>query len=273
MHSEHDLGSRPSAIAALPRGEPVIATESIRVVPGNGRDRIGRQPGRRSTARRAPRRRVQAKSQERFRDEWITGVCLPVGRCSAFDASVRGRDGGSRCLARGIYGSGRPDGVGARGVMKPSVAVVAVGLATMAPRPSRAEPPAPSPRRRRLPRPHPSGRFPTTVGGPESGTPSATSHSGCLASSCRRCTWSPEYVVREPARGRRTRRRERGAAEEGLRLFHVGAAHSAGLAPVGLFEFDFNPSVGLYMFWHDGWPRTTTGASTPRRGPPTGTRS
>jgi hypothetical protein len=34
-------------------------------------------------------------------------------------------------------------------------------------------------------------------------------------------------------------------------FFTFGPAHKAGLLPVGFVEFDFNPSVGVYVFWDD----------------------
>jgi hypothetical protein len=34
-------------------------------------------------------------------------------------------------------------------------------------------------------------------------------------------------------------------------FFTFGPEHKAGFAPVGMFDFDFNPSVGIYVFWND----------------------
>jgi hypothetical protein len=34
-------------------------------------------------------------------------------------------------------------------------------------------------------------------------------------------------------------------------FFTWGPNHNAGITPVGFFEFDFNPSVGVYVFWND----------------------
>jgi hypothetical protein len=57
-------------------------------------------------------------------------------------------------------------------------------------------------------------------------------------------------------------------------FFTFGPEHKAGFAPVGFYDFDFNPSVGLYAFWNDAgfkgddwhvhveaWPSEWLGAS------------
>jgi hypothetical protein len=36
-------------------------------------------------------------------------------------------------------------------------------------------------------------------------------------------------------------------------FFTFGADHKAGIVPVGVVEFGFNPSIGVYAFWDDAW--------------------
>src|SRR5678816_1450709 len=63
--------------------------------------------------------------------------------------------------------------------------------------------------------------------------------------------FTSEYILRRPL-GALTIAAERGKVPEKLYgFFAFGPDHKIGFAPVGLVEFGFNPSVGIWGFWDD----------------------
>ena len=62
-----------------------------------------------------------------------------------------------------------------------------------------------------------------------------------------------EYIIREPV-GALISAAERADVPRILYdFFAFGPDHKAGFAPIGLLDFGFNPSVGLYFFWDDAF--------------------
>jgi hypothetical protein len=64
-----------------------------------------------------------------------------------------------------------------------------------------------------------------------------------------------EYVLREPLAAIVPAAEKADVPRKVYDFFAFGPDHKAGIAPVGLVEFDFNPSVGLYAFWDDAFAK------------------
>jgi hypothetical protein len=64
-----------------------------------------------------------------------------------------------------------------------------------------------------------------------------------------------EYVVREPLAAVIPAAEKADVPRKVYDFFAFGPDHKAGIVPVGLVEFDFNPSVGLYAFWNDAFAK------------------
>jgi hypothetical protein len=63
--------------------------------------------------------------------------------------------------------------------------------------------------------------------------------------------FTSEFLIRRPL-GAFLIAAERGSWPSAIyNFFTFGPEHKAGLAPVAFVDFGFNPSVGLYFFWHD----------------------
>jgi len=62
-----------------------------------------------------------------------------------------------------------------------------------------------------------------------------------------------EYVVREPLAAVIPAAERADLPTKVYDFFAFGPDHKAGIVPVGLVEFDFNPSIGLYAFWNDAF--------------------
>ncbi len=62
-----------------------------------------------------------------------------------------------------------------------------------------------------------------------------------------------EYVIREPLAVLIPAAENADLPTKVYNFFAFGADHKAGIVPVGLFEFDFNPSIGVYAFWNDAF--------------------
>ena len=60
-----------------------------------------------------------------------------------------------------------------------------------------------------------------------------------------------EYVIRWPLSVAITAAEHADIPLKLYDFFTFGPEHKAGFAPVGLIEFGFNPSVGVYVFWND----------------------
>ncbi len=60
-----------------------------------------------------------------------------------------------------------------------------------------------------------------------------------------------EYVLRYPLSVAVPAAEEADLPRKLYDFFAFGPDHKAGIVPVGLVEFDFNPSVGLFAFWND----------------------
>lgn len=133
--------------------------------------------------------------------------------------------------------------------MKRLVALLAIVLGAMVARDARADdPPAapaasqpPSPKR---PVPDYSGR------GPEPTT------AGDVALWVPRVVLSPlyvvsEYVIRWPLSVVVPAAERADLPRKVYDFFTFGPEHKAGIVPVGMYEFDFNPSIGVYAFWND----------------------
>jgi hypothetical protein len=60
-----------------------------------------------------------------------------------------------------------------------------------------------------------------------------------------------EYVLRKPIGVLSTAAEKADLPRKTYDFFTYGPEHNAGWAPVGMYEFDFNPSVGVYVFWKD----------------------
>jgi len=64
-----------------------------------------------------------------------------------------------------------------------------------------------------------------------------------------------EYVIRQPL-GALISAAERSNVPTFLYdFFTFGPEHKAGFAPIALFDFGFNPSVGVYVFWDDAFAK------------------
>jgi hypothetical protein len=60
-----------------------------------------------------------------------------------------------------------------------------------------------------------------------------------------------EYVLRKPLGVVTTAAERADLPRKVYDWFTFGPEHKIGWAPVGMYEFDFNPSVGVYFFWRD----------------------
>jgi len=60
-----------------------------------------------------------------------------------------------------------------------------------------------------------------------------------------------EYVLRRPLGVAVTAAEHADLPRKVYDFFTFGPDHKAGVAPIGLVEFNFNPSVGVYAFWDD----------------------
>ena len=117
----------------------------------------------------------------------------------------------------------------------------AASTASPAPASTQQEQQQPSPKR---PVPDYSGR------GPEPTT------AGDVALWVPRVVLSPlylvsEYVIRWPLSVGIPAAERSDLPRKVYDFFTFGPEHKAGFAPVGMFDFDFNPSVGIYVFWND----------------------
>lgn len=87
-----------------------------------------------------------------------------------------------------------------------------------------------------------------------------------------------EYVVRQPLRVAVTAAEHEDLPRKVYDVFAFGPRHTAGVLPVALVEFNFNPSVGVYAFWDDAgfegdhlrlhfetWPPDWVGGSLTQR--------
>jgi hypothetical protein len=131
--------------------------------------------------------------------------------------------------------------------MRRGCGLVLVALLALAPRPAQADPPAaPQPAQESPKRPVPDydGR------GPPPAPP------GDAPLWVPRVLLSPVYLVTEYG-VRRPLSIAVPAAEHAdlprkvYDFFTFGPEHKVGVAPIGLVEFNFNPSVGVYAFWDD----------------------
>lgn len=135
--------------------------------------------------------------------------------------------------------------------MKRAAALLAIVLGATIVREAHAEdPPAaptaarPEPSSPKRPVPDYSGR------GPEPTT------AGDVALWVPRVVLSPlyvvsEYVIRWPLAQAIPAAERADLPRKVYDFFTFGPEHKAGFAPVGMFDFDFNPSVGVYVFWND----------------------
>jgi hypothetical protein len=62
-----------------------------------------------------------------------------------------------------------------------------------------------------------------------------------------------EYVLREPLAAVIPAAENADIPRKLYNFFAFGPDHKAGIVPVGLFDFDFAPSVGVYAFWRDAF--------------------
>jgi hypothetical protein len=60
-----------------------------------------------------------------------------------------------------------------------------------------------------------------------------------------------EYVLREPLAVVVPAAENADVPRKLYDFFAFGPDHKAGVVPIGYFEFDFNPSLGVYAFWND----------------------
>jgi hypothetical protein len=91
---------------------------------------------------------------------------------------------------------------------------------------------------------------------PSFGRPSPATTPGEVALWIPRVLLSPlyfvsEYVIRWPLSVAIPAAERADLPRKLYDFFTFGPSHNAGIVPVGLVEFDFNPSVGLYGFWND----------------------
>ncbi len=63
--------------------------------------------------------------------------------------------------------------------------------------------------------------------------------------------FTTEYLLRRPLGAVVTAAERADVPRKVYDFFTFGPEHKAGFAPVGMVAFDFNPSVGVYVFWHD----------------------
>jgi hypothetical protein len=64
-----------------------------------------------------------------------------------------------------------------------------------------------------------------------------------------------EYVLRQPLSVAIPAAERADVPRKVYDFFTFGPEHKAGIVPVGMLEFDFNPSIGAYAFWHDALGR------------------
>jgi len=62
-----------------------------------------------------------------------------------------------------------------------------------------------------------------------------------------------EYVIRQPLAVAIPAAEKADLPRKVYDFFTFGPEHKAGFAPVGVIEFGFNPSVGVYAFWNDAF--------------------
>ncbi len=137
--------------------------------------------------------------------------------------------------------------------MKRAVALLAIALGAMLGRDARADGPTPAaaPAAVQQQGPSPKRPVPDYSGrGPEPTTP------GDVALWVPRVILSPlylvsEYVIRWPLSVAIPAAERADLPRKAYDFFTFGPEHKAGFAPVGMFDFDFNPSVGVYVFWND----------------------
>jgi len=67
--------------------------------------------------------------------------------------------------------------------------------------------------------------------------------------------FTTECLIRRPLGGLLTWAERANAFSSFYDFFAFGPNHKAGFAPIGLFDFGFNPSVGVYVFWDDALKR------------------
>jgi len=67
--------------------------------------------------------------------------------------------------------------------------------------------------------------------------------------------FTTEYLIRRPLGGLLTWAERVNAFQSFYDFFVFGPDHRAGFAPIGFFDFGFNPSVGVYVFWDDALKR------------------
>jgi len=133
--------------------------------------------------------------------------------------------------------------------MKPWGALALIALATTTALPAHADPPPPASE------PTPKKQVPDYDGrGPEPKTP------GDAALWVPRVILSPlylvtEYGIREPLALAIPAAERADLPRKVYNFFTFGPEHKAGIVPVGLIDFDFNPSVGVYAFWHDAFAK------------------
>ena len=90
--------------------------------------------------------------------------------------------------------------------------------------------------------------------------------------------FTTEYLLRRPLGFIVTAAERADVPRKVYDFFTFGPEHKAGFAPIAFFEFDFNPSVGVYAFWNDAgfegddlhvhaevWPSSWYGASMTQR--------
>jgi len=143
--------------------------------------------------------------------------------------------------------------------MKRAAALLAIVLGATAGRDARADdppaaspaPPATAPAPAQQQPPSPKRPVPDYSGrGPEPTT------AGDVALWVPRVVLSPlylvsEYVIRWPLSVGIPAAERADLPRKVYDFFTFGPEHNAGFAPVGMFDFDFNPSVGIYAFWND----------------------
>jgi hypothetical protein len=127
------------------------------------------------------------------------------------------------------------------------IAAIVLLSMSFAPRAYGAEAqPVPPATKRKLPDYDGRGPKPTTVGGALLWVP--------------RIVFSPiylttEYVLRRPIGAFLTWAERVNAFQSFYDFFAFGPDHKAGFAPIAFFDFGFNPSVGVLLFWDDAFAK------------------
>ncbi len=144
--------------------------------------------------------------------------------------------------------------------MKPWAALAALALITMMAWPARADAPSPAPQSSAAnalspssppPRPSPKRPVPDYRGRHESNHPAASAVLWVPRVILAPVYLATEYVIREPLSLAIAAAEKAELPRKVYDFFTWGPEHKAGLVPIGFFEFDFNPSVGVYVFWND----------------------